>query len=351
MSAFKLTHLSDDMLLRELVALVACERLTTATLLAHLAEVDCRRLYLGIGYTSMHVYCVVGLGLSDDAAAKRIQAARAAYRHPRLFEDLAAGRLHLTAINLLSPFLTAENVGELVAAAARKRRPEIELFLAQRFPAAPGTVPRAATLRPVVVRPRPQHAPEHVDEPNGQFLFTSAEPGPESPASMPGPETSPARFELRVTIDEGTRSMLHRAQSLLGHAVPAGDVAQVLERALAALLEQLEKRKWAATPRLQVAAPRRVDRPTRTIPAHVRREVWRRDRGRCSFVGPDGTRCETTGRLEFDHVVPVARGGTATVDGIRLRCRPHNQLEAERALGAEFMARKRAEAHAAESPP
>jgi hypothetical protein len=48
--------------------------------------------------------------------------------------------------------------------------------------------------------------------------------------------------------------------------------------------------------------------------------------------------------LEFDHVQEVARGGQATVDGLRLRCRTHNQFTAERTFGAEFMARKRAEA-------
>jgi hypothetical protein len=48
--------------------------------------------------------------------------------------------------------------------------------------------------------------------------------------------------------------------------------------------------------------------------------------------------------LEFDHVEPVARGGTASVEGMRLRCRAHNQYEAERALGTRLMSRKRAEA-------
>jgi hypothetical protein len=79
------------------------------------------------------------------------------------------------------------------------------------------------------------------------------------------------------------------------------------------------------------------------VPAQVRRAVWDRDQGRCTFVSAKGTRCKARRFLEFDHVDPVARGGQATVDRMRLRCRAHNQYEAERAFGAGFMNRKRHE--------
>jgi len=72
--------------------------------------------------------------------------------------------------------------------------------------------------------------------------------------------------------------------------------------------------------------------------------VWRRDGGQCTFVSDKGQRCEARSRLEFDHTDPVARGGQATVAGLRLRCRAHNQYEAERVFGTGFMQRKRNEA-------
>ena len=65
--------------------------------------------------------------------------------------------------------------------------------------------------------------------------------------------------------------------------------------------------------------------------------MWERDAGRCTFVSESGHRCEARTRLEFDHVEAVAQGGRATVQGLRLRCRAHNQLEAERAFGRDFM--------------
>jgi hypothetical protein len=68
----------------------------------------------------------------------------------------------------------------------------------------------------------------------------------------------------------------------------------------------------------------------------VRRVVWARDDGRCAFVGGEG-RCRETGFLEFHHVTPYARGGTATADQIQLRCRAHNQYEAVEAFGARAL--------------
>ena len=95
MRAYTLTHIGDQALLRDLASLVASDRVTTAALLAHIAEVDSRRLYAPAEYSSMYEYCVRELRLSEDASAKRIQAARAARRFPALLPALADGRLHL----------------------------------------------------------------------------------------------------------------------------------------------------------------------------------------------------------------------------------------------------------------
>jgi 5-methylcytosine-specific restriction endonuclease McrA len=154
---------------------------------------------------------------------------------------------------------------------------------------------------------------------------------------------APERFALQVTIDQATHDKLRYAQSLLGHAVPSGDMAAVLDRALDALILQLERQKFAKCARSRPGTRRRAD-DSRYIPAGIRRAVWQRDGGRCTFVSEKGHRCEARSRLEFDHVDAFARGGRATTQGLRLRCRAHNQYEAERTLGAGFMQRKRDEA-------
>jgi 5-methylcytosine-specific restriction endonuclease McrA len=197
-----LSQLTDAQLIGEVNALAACEREATAHLIASLAELDARRLYLGEGYSSLFTYCTQSLHLSEHAAYNRIEAA--------------------------------------------------------------------------------------------------------------------------------THNKLRRAQDLLRHSVPNGDPAEIFDRALTVLVEQLERAKlaWTTRPR----APRVQVTDSRHIPASVKRAVWARDGGCCAFDGKEG-RCAERGFLEFHHVVPYASGGLATVDNIQMRCRAHNQHEADEWFG------------------
>jgi len=154
---------------------------------------------------------------------------------------------------------------------------------------------------------------------------------------------SPGRFELRLTISQEMHDKLMRAQELLGHAVPSGDIPQLLERALDELIAKQEKLKFAATDKPR--AVRRSSKNPRHIPAAIKREVRKRDDGRCTYVSDEGHRCEERRFLEYDHELPVARGGQTTVANLRLRCRAHNQFEAERTFGAGFMEEKRRAVH------
>ena len=122
MSRYTLTHLTDQSLLRELKSLVAQDRATTALLVAHVGEVDARRLYAPAGYPSMFEYCVQELHFSEDMAYKRIQVARLARQFPGIHGMLADGRLHLSAILTLSVHLTPDNARELLDCATHKTR-------------------------------------------------------------------------------------------------------------------------------------------------------------------------------------------------------------------------------------
>jgi len=76
---------------------------------------------------------------------------------------------------------------------------------------------------------------------------------------------------------------------------------------------------------------------SRYIPSALRREVYARDGGQCSFVSQSGTRCCTRRDLEFHHIVPFARGGATTRDNLCLMCRAHNALLAERDYGRDYV--------------
>src|SRR5262245_47215555 len=283
---YSLSHLSDDSLLRGLASLVAQDRITTADVLAHIAEVDERRLYAPAGYPSMYAYCVGELRLSEDAAARRIQVARIARRFPAIFGAIAAGRLHVTAVGLLAPHLVEHNASDLLAAAEHKSKVEIERMLAERFP-------RSDLLSWVAAMPVSDPAPSGSSPAparaeNPQVVGNA---GPAPAQLVPERVETRARvtplsarsYALQATIDPETQDYLRRAQELVGHEIPSGDVAQVLKLALKEFVTRREKRKFAATDRPRLPRPGTGDRP-RTIPAHVRRAVWKRDDGRCTFV-------------------------------------------------------------------
>jgi hypothetical protein len=156
---------------------------------------------------------------------------------------------------------------------------------------------------------------------------------------------------MQVTIGGDTFEKLRLAKDLLRHAVPSGDEAVILDRALTVLLASLAQRKFAATlkrwdlpepaepggPGGLRAAPAAVGGPSspssRHIQADVKRTVWLRDLGRCAFVARDGRRCGERGFLEFHHLHPWALGGGATARNIQLRCRAHNHYEGRVAYG------------------
>src|SRR6266850_5451233 len=112
-----LVGLPNAQLLARVRELVRRGNAVEAELLAHLAEVDARRLYLEEGCSSMFTYCQRVLHFAEGVAYKRIQAARATRRHPELLGALRAGDLHLSAVGLLAPKLTAGNRAELIRAA------------------------------------------------------------------------------------------------------------------------------------------------------------------------------------------------------------------------------------------
>jgi hypothetical protein len=329
MSAYDLTHLRDDALLRGLDSLAAQDRTTTANLLAHIAEVDARRLYAPAGYSSMHAYCVEKLKLSDDSTWKRLQVARQGRRFPQVFSALADGRVHLSGLVVLAPHFRSDNVDSLLSEATGRRKSEIEVLVARHFPQVEALrLDEGIAALPV----NPPGIPSAVVGSPAPGQVTAAIPSGQHQARIA--PIAAQRFSMQVTIEDETHELLRRAQDLLA----TREVPRVLHRALKLLVDDLERQKAALTEKPRSARP--SDR-ARNLPAEVRRAVWKRDGGQCTFVSADGHRCGARRWLEFDHVVPVARGGRASVDQIRLRCRTHNQLEAERVFGQEFMEQKR----------
>ena len=323
-------QLSDQELLARVGVAAQAERQATAELIVLLIELDSRRLYLGEGFSSLFTYCTQVLHLSEHAAYNRIEAARAARRFPIILELIAASAVTLTSVRLLAPHLSPENHRDVLDRARHKSKRDIELLVACLHPQ-PDV--------PAAVRKLPTTAVPTLPAAKTAELVTAADsdtagampPAHERPASRSA-EVKPIsheRYKIQFTVDRATYDTLRRAQDLLRHALPTGDPAVIFGRALTLLVDELERRKIAATDRPQPA--RHAKRASRHIPAAVKRTVWQRDGGRCAFEGAHG-RCPETGLLEFHHVVPFAAGGETSVGNVQLRCRAHNGYEAEQVL-------------------
>jgi hypothetical protein len=321
---FRLVGLKDAELLAGVSALVARGNELTAELVAHLAEVEERLLYAELGFPSLHAYCVQELKLSEGAAGRRVIAARVGRRFPEVLERVARGELHLSAVCALAQHLTLENAGELFEACAGQPRRRVDELLAARFPRAD-------------VREEVRRLPE-------------VEP------------LSAVRFAVRFTADAELRDLIERARALARHRLPSGDLAALVKLALSAFVASEEKRRFGAAraksvqkvappggveAEVESVAPAGGVKQTRYVSMAVRRAVYARDGGRCSFVASDGRRCGARAWLEFDHVWPWARRGGAGSSNLRLRCGAHNRLHARRCFGARQVVAKVAARRAA----
>jgi 5-methylcytosine-specific restriction endonuclease McrA len=386
-------ELSDSDLLAGTRRLVGASNQLLAALLAHLAEVEARGVHRTRACSSLYSYCIYELRFSEDAAFRRVSAARLLRRFPALFDAIASGELHLTALLMLGPHLTSENFREVLARAKHRTKKEIARLVRELDPL-PDVPPRIEPLGPApaqgptALRPltwemftlslnpirnlAPGERPrDWMDDELASLVPTPAPARVES-AREAGRLSGPQRYKVQFTATAEYVELVERAQALLSSTSDGAALAEVHLRAMRELVDLLEKRKYAVGARARRAAtpstgtaqapdcapgdarvpsaesvPRQprdlaardnVPRQRgRYIPAAVRREVFERDTARCTYVDGSGQRCRETRCLELHHLVAFARGGPHQASNLTLRCRAHNSLAAEEEFGRELL--------------
>jgi len=391
------TQLDNDQLLVALKGLVGRDRKNLVDLLVHLGEVDQRKLHLHAAKPSLFAYCTDELSMSEPTASKRIAAARLARRYPILLNLIGSGDLHLSGLSVLSPHLTDSNYRELLDAARGQSKRAIERMVAHRFPEPDqrSVVRKLASNESFEVAPATEPLPESAARGRGQtaeddLLWAKTDGAGQGgwvspPAGHAGAESSHPRsprdssrptavdrYRIHLTVSESVHDKLQEARDLLSHAVPDGDLGAILDRALTLLIEDTKKKRFAVgrekRTRAQPATPstpgpelqpatqptseagcsgqagqesrsqqRAGPKRSRAIPAEIRRTVWSRDQGRCTYRSASGERCNATRQLEFHHTMPFSMGGSHDASEISLLCKAHNLLVAEADFGAAKM--------------
>jgi hypothetical protein len=332
------SHLSNDDLLSlaQSHVLRSCD--VDADLVQLLGEIDARQLYAPRAFSSMHAYCTRELGMSDDVACNRIAVARLARRIPRVLDFVRTRRIHLTGLRLLAPVLTEANCEVVLARATGKTRNEIEELVVefQPKPAVPAVIRKLPTRSDAApVGPAPE----------------SSLPLLPASASRPSPPPRPPRveplsadaFKVQFTASTELRDKLEQAKALLRHRFPDGDLAKIVDLALDLLISEVKKERFGVGRKPRGTEPAAVaSRSSRHIPDAIKREVYERDGGQCTFTSAEGRRCTEKSWLEFDHIEGFARTGEHSADSLRLLCRRHNQHAANVLYGRGFMDSKRA---------
>ncbi|HEY8231675.1 MAG TPA: hypothetical protein VIJ10_03330, partial [Vicinamibacteria bacterium] len=297
-----LTTIPDDALLRRLAELLRNSRRTEADLVAHIGEVDRRRLYARSASPSMFRYCIHVLHLSEAEAYLRIVAARAARKHPVLLAMLADGRLHLSGIAKLAPHLTRENRDALLGRATHRSKRQIEELIAEICPRpdVPTFVRKLPDGMSQAPLPPPTHLPAHGEDRATAGVVELSEArdrvraagapadrieldqagvsasrqsaggvpplvslaGAEASREAPEPELrpggvgssrcvveplAPSRYKVQFTASAELKDKLERLQALLRSEFPAGDLGAVIEKAVTEKLDRLEARRFAKT--------------------------------------------------------------------------------------------------------
>jgi hypothetical protein len=362
---WQLDGLSDGALQAELHKLLTSGARTEARVVAHLAEVDARKLHLTMGASSLFDYCLTRLELSNNEAFHRITAARLARQFPLIFELLERRDVHLTAVCLLRDYLTTENHQELLREASHKTKIQIEELLARRFPK-PDVVSRLRKLpcarsssrlmegaREGVRMDGAQVATDGRGATNGDTAANGGTANGERSAMRIKRKLlraveplSGASFRLQVNVSARLKRKIDHARDLMSHANPSGDLAVLVERAFDTLVQRLEAKRFAQTKRPRARSPEPAAESAGASASvrrahlrhHVRREVVGRDGNCCTFTGADGQRCTARAFLQFHHERAWAIGGADTAQNLRLLCRAHNRLIADGELGAARVA-------------
>jgi 5-methylcytosine-specific restriction endonuclease McrA len=366
-----ISELGDAELLSNTRALIGRSNQVFAALLAHLGEVEARGLHRTRACSSLYAYCIYGLRLSEDAAVRRVTAARLVRQFPALLDAIATGELHLTGLLMLGPHLTRDNHLDVLARAKHRTKkelaklvrlldplPEVPARIEALGPAPAGRATWAdyvTSFNPVReltpgdrprewadAAPTERSAPARIDAPTEPFA-------PASPARI----DAPLRYKVQFTATEEYVELIERAQALLSHLHrhrehPA-TCDEIQLEALRGFVAQLEKKRAGAHPQKGARDPENIaSKPeaatprSRHIPARIRRAVFERDSRRCTYVDDaSARRCEETHRLELHHLKPFANGGQHTEQNLTLRCQAHNALAAELDLGRDRILEKR----------
>ncbi len=316
--------ISDSQLIAEIRDLVVMERRTTIQLLNHIAEMERRRCYSSLGFSSAFEFLTRDLGFSESAAWRRIQAARLLRSVPEASAKIELGEVNLTTLAQTQTAIRAEE----------KRTGE-----------------RLSNDRKAQVVSQVESCSSREVERNLIAIFPEIEGRSDARDVVRNVDENSVRAHVTLTREQMEK--LERLKEILSHRNFGGSLADVIEAAADELLERKDPLRRLVKPRAANNSTPNGEKKIaqsdtgaggamqKSVKPSTRNFVYRRDGGMCQFVGDTGRRCGNRSQIEIDHIIPRASGGGNGRENLRLLCRTHNLHAAEVTLGKQLMERYR----------
>jgi hypothetical protein len=298
----RMKHLNSKELLERTQKLVAEERRITLELIEHLREIDRRLLFAEMGYGSLHEFAVKYLALSDGSAHRRIQSMRLIRDVPEAHALLLEGDLNLSTASQVQGFFQKEK---------KEGREHGKLEVVEQI---------KGLSQEKCQRKLFEISPDFLPQEKERIV-------------------SGNHRELRIVISEELYEKLQLLKGLLAHALPEASYAELLERLVdESLKKKIQKPERSSSNHSAAERTKAFPSGVRVkLPEGVKRDVMHRAGWRCQYEH-QGRRCTSSYRLQIDHIIPIAQGGSNELPNLRALCRTHNKQQALAKLGFTFQA-------------
>lgn len=247
------------------------------TELIHILEqIDKDKTYLAFGKSSLFRYCVELLNLSESDTYRFIQVTRKGTELPLFKQAVSTGVITIAEASRIAPVITLTNQSQWIEKAKELTCRELEREVAKEKPKA--IIPE-------------------------RLKVLTAD-----------------KSELRMSISKELEGKLRRAQEVFR----TRDLEETLEIVLELALKQkdpVEKARRNSMKTPVTASAKNISNITRTIPQHIRHQVFVRDEGRCTFKN-----CGETKWIEVHHRLPLSQGGTHSLLNLVTLCQSHHRL-------------------------